>query len=252
MIAMKKYDILIGVVIAMIVGVLAWRYIGGQDPHAFQLTEQNKDSFMDILKDSKGLSLEEAALLSASQVRRRVAVTLGREPDSIVGQTVGDLIAAERQLQADAKIKDDEEKRLAADAKAEADASAAELRRSLTLTVFDKDFTPSNADVSRYSDYITIKCVYANTSGKNIRAFRGTVQFTDLFGKQIFASNLTISDPINAGAKQTWTGEIKYNQFLAEHLSLRNTDLQDMKIVWLPASILFADGTQIGAADEPK
>jgi hypothetical protein len=57
---------------------------------------------------------------------------------------------------------------------------------------------------------------------------------------------LTISDPIKADSKATWTGNIKYNQFISEHQSLRNTELADMKIVWLPSEILFADGTKIG------
>lgn len=91
-----------------------------------------------------------------------------------------------------------------------------------------------------------LKCAYENKSPKNVRAFRGSVRFTDLFDKEIGEVNLTIDDPIAAGAKETWTGTIKYNQFVDWHKALRNAELSNMKITWVPKSIIFDDGTQIG------
>lgn len=247
----RIYNILIGAVVLAIVALLAWRYIGSQDPHALRLTEQNKDSFMDTLKESKGLSVEEVGFLSASQIRRSFAKTMGREPDSIVGKTVGDLIAAERKFQSDAKTKEDEQKRLAAEAKAKADARAAQMREAVSLTVFDKGFIPTDPTAGRFDASITLKCAYENKSGKDIRAFAGQVRFTDLFDKEIFTTSLTISDPIAAGAKATWDGTIKYNQFVETHQHLRNAEMANMKIVWLPSQILFADGSKFTADAQP-
>ena len=81
---------------------------------------------------------------------------------------------------------------------------------------------------------------------QKMRAFRGRVQFTDLFGKEICAINLTISDPVTAGVEAMWNGTVKYNQFIPQQQNLRNAELKDMKVVWLPASILFADGSTLG------
>jgi hypothetical protein len=40
------------------------------------------------------------------------------------------------------------------------------------------------------------------------------------------------------------------NQFIAEHQALRNADLANMKIVWMPKQVLFADGSSLGGDSE--
>jgi hypothetical protein len=132
------------------------------------------------------------------------------------------------------------------EAKAKQEAIAAELRKALTLTVYERGFLPSNPFGGRYQDYLTIRCAYENSSSKDIRASKGSVIFQDLFGADIYRANLTISDPISAGAKAKWEGTIEYNQFVAAQKQFRNSELKDMKVVWMPASVIFADGTRIG------
>lgn len=216
------------------------------DPHKLKITEQNKDSYMESIKDSKGLTVEEIGLLTAFQIRRTAGKAFGGAEAPIIGKTLGDVIADERKFRADAKVREDEQKRLAAEAKAKQDALAAQMRSAIELTVFDKGFIPSDPSGGRFDAYITLKCAYENKAGKDIRAFTGGVQFTDLFGKEIFTSNLTISDPITAGQKATWIGSIKYNQFVSTHQDLKNAELSNMKIVWLPSQVLFADGSTLG------
>ena len=222
----------------------------GKDPRTVRITEGNKDKFVEEIKDLEGLSVDESRLLFAFLMRHNLASGLGKTPPSLVGKTVGDLISEQRTFETDAKKRDEEQARLAAEAKAKEDALAAELRKAINLTVFEKDFIGSNAMAGRFQDYITIKAAYENTSGKDIRAFNGSVRFTDLFDKPIFESGLTISEPIKAGAKATWEGTIDYNQFVDSHRSLRNADLKDMKIVWIPKSIIYADGTKVGKTEE--
>jgi hypothetical protein len=40
-----------------------------KDPHKVRITEKNKDSFMEEIKDMKGLTVEEVRLLIAYQIR---------------------------------------------------------------------------------------------------------------------------------------------------------------------------------------
>jgi hypothetical protein len=209
------------------------------DPHSLKITDQNKDSYMESIKDSKGLTVEEIGLLSAYQTRRLAGKALGGTEQSIVGETVGDLIADQRRFQ-------EEEKRLAAEAKAKAGALAADMRNAIELTVVDKGFIPFNATAGRFQDLITFKFAYENKSGKDIRAFTGDVQFTDLLGKEIFTTELTISDPIAAGARSTWDDSIQYSRFDATHQALKNAELASMKVVWLPSQVVFADGSTLG------
>ena len=219
------------------------------DPRQVRITETNKDKFVDEIKDLKGLTVDESRLLFGFLMRHKLATGLGQAPASLAGRTVGDLISEQRSFETDARKREEEQARLAAEAKAKEDALAAELRKAINLTVFDKGYLPSNPIGGRYRDYITIKCAYENTSGKDVRAFTGAVRFTDLFGKLIFEIRLTISDPAKAGAKATWEGTIDYNQFIDAHRSLRNTELKDMKVVWIPKSIIYVDGTQVGKAE---
>jgi hypothetical protein len=90
--------------------------------------------------------------------------------------------------------------------------------------------------------------VYKNGAAKPVRAFTGQVRFTDLFGKPIYESSLTISDEIAAGAEAKWVGQIEYNQFIDAQRDLYVTPLENMKVEWLPNSILYSDGTSVGKA----
>jgi hypothetical protein len=201
---------------------------------------------MEEIKNVKGLTIDEVRLLIAYQIRGGIGQAFGGQVKNPVGKTVGELIDDARKEAATEKTAADNQKRLADAAKAKEDAAAAELRKSLNLTVYDKGFIPSNATAGRYRDYITLRCAYENTSAKDIRAFKGTVVFQDLFGSPIYRVTVTISDPIRNGAQAKWDGSIDYNQFIATQVQLRNTELKDMKVIWLPSSVIFADGTKIG------
>jgi len=228
-------------------GLLALSLIAcSKDPRAVRVTDNNKDKFIEEIKDLKGLSVDESRLLFTFFMRHNLSSSFGQTPPTLVGKTVGDLISEQRTFEKDAQKQESQQTRLAVEAKATEDALAAEFRKAISLTVFQKDFLASDSEARRYQSYINIKCVYKNTSSKDIRAFTGSIRFTDLFDKPIYESNLTISDPIKAGAKANWTGSIEYNQFASEHQALKNANLKDLKIVWVPKSIIYADGTKVG------
>lgn len=211
-----------------------------------KITEDNKGRVLEEIKDSRSFSVEEVRLILARQMRVSLAESMKQPSPPWVGQTLQQIIDDERKLEQDAKAKQAESERLAAEAKAKEDALAEELRKAITLVVFDKGFIPSDIYNSRYEDYITVKCAYENRAGKDVRAFTGGVRFADLFEKEITTISLTIDDPIKAGEKATWNGTIKYNQFVDSHQTLRNAELKNLRITWIPKSIIFADGTQIG------
>ncbi len=230
----------------LIASALLFLQACAKDPHSFRITEKNKDTFLEEIKDMKGLTVDEMRLLIAYQIRGGMSKAFGGAGKNPVGKTVGELISEARKDGEAEKTESDRQKHLAQEAKAKQDAVAAELRKSLNLTVYEKGFLPSNATAGRFRDYITIRCVYENTSAKDIRAFRGSVVFRDLFGTDIYSTRLTITDPLKAGAQAKWDGTIDFNQFVAPQQQFRATELKDMKVIWMPASVIFADGTQVG------
>jgi len=213
-----------------------------QNPKGVQITDANKDSFVEQIKSMTGLTVEETQLLMTYEMRRSMAKSMGRDVASPAGKTVGALIEEERKFRDDQKVKAAEDERLAAEAKAKQDAKVNELRGAIAFAVYEKGFADRD-----YSDKLTLRCAYENKSGKEIRAFRGSVQFTDLFGTPIYGVSVTIQDPIAAGAKGEWAGEADYNQFTSEHVRFRNTELKDMKVVWTPLEVLFTDGATMSA-----
>jgi hypothetical protein len=231
-----------GLLIAVLFGITVLTFVGcGKDPRQVQITEKNRDTFLKDIKDMKGLTVEEVGLLMVVQMSDGVRNAFGGEDRKIEGKTVGGLLVELKKEAADREVESKKQERLAADARAKEEAREAELRKAITLTVVHKGFQEAE-----YEKYITFKVAYENTSGKGIRAFQGKVQFTDLFGKQIYESGLTISNSVKSGQKGIWNGSFKYNQFIDAEKALLLTDLSDMKVVWKPSGILFVDGTRIG------
>jgi hypothetical protein len=211
-----------------------------------KITEQNKDSVLEQIKESRSFTPDEVRLLLARRMRVSVAQSMKQPAPDWVGKTLEEIIEDERKVEQDAKAKEAEAERLASEARAKQEALASELRKAISLTVFDKGFIPSDIYNSQYDDFITVKCAYENLSGKDIRAFTGAVRFADLFDKEIITINLTIDDPIATAQKATWSGTIKYNQFRDEHQSLRNAEMANLKITWIPKSVIFVDGSRLG------
>ena len=214
------------------------------------ITEETAENLLESIADETGLSVEELELLRSYEIRRVVARGFDQDLESIVGRTLGSIIDEERQVQAEADLRRAEEERLAAEARAREEALAAELRETLTLAVYAKSFIPSNVNAGKFDEEIGLWVTYENTSSKDIRAFRGSLRFADLFGEEIDTIRLTIQDPVAAGETGEWVGVVDYNQFDSEDVRMRNTDLADMRIEWRPSGIIFADGAQIGDNQE--
>ncbi|MCK4304245.1 MAG: hypothetical protein KAY24_08390 [Candidatus Eisenbacteria sp.] len=211
------------------------------DPRSVAVTVETEGDFLESISDLNGLTVGEVQLLFGYLMRHDFGAALGSEQESLVGKTIGEMIHAQRAFAAEQVLCAEQEKQMAAEAKAKNDARARLLQQTITLTVYEKGFFEAD-----YDDYIRIKCTYENKSQKDVRAFQGILRFNDLFGDLIYQSSLKISDPVAPGAQGTWIGSIDYNQFVDEHKALRNTDLEDMRIEWIPATIIFADGTILG------
>jgi len=185
-------------------------------------------------------------MLIAFNFRNGMEKSLQGKSTSVTGKTLGEIIETQKKWEADKKKEVVEEERIAQEAKKRHEDLGKELRRTIMVTVVEKMFDKSNYRAGRMNDRILFKCDCQNLSNKKIRAFTGVIRFTDLFGSEISSLRITISDSIDANAKIDWIGSIDFNQFMDEHVRLRNTSLENMKVICEPKSILFSDNTQIG------
>jgi hypothetical protein len=106
-----------------------------------------------------------------------------------------------------------------------------------------KRFKPADYRASDFEAAIIFELSIVNQSTKPIRAFDGTLTFTDLLDNEILSTKLAINDPVNAGLTKNWTGRIKYNQFIDNHNRLKNEDFSNLKTKFAIRKVLFADGS---------
>lgn len=115
----------------------------------------------------------------------------------------------------------------------------------IALTVTNKRFDPTNADLGVYEDHIWFDCAYTlKTGAKPTRAVKGELQFSDLFGEVKFKLQLTINDPLKPGVPLVQRGiGFSYNQFIGEHQWMLITETKDMTYAFKVSNVIYADGT---------
>ena len=103
----------------------------------------------------------------------------------------------------------------------------------------DKDFSGSNY----IQEGVTFTVRFQNNTDAAIRAFDGTLVFTDLLDNEIKRLKVSISHPIGSKENIDWSGVMEINQFSSEDKHLNNQDAADLKMALLVRKILFADGS---------
>jgi len=112
------------------------------------------------------------------------------------------------------------------------------------VTVLSKGYRDSDVSGSNYIHAaVTLQVSFENLTGKDVRAFEGTIRFTDLLDNPIASLGMPVNHAISAGGTYVWDAEMEYNQFMERDRALRNADLQNMKVSFVTTKILYEDGT---------
>lgn len=215
-------------------------FVGCSNVKDLEFTGKNTDEIMEKVRKNKDLTGEENGLLMAAMMRYTMT------EQSLKGRRVKDLIAEQKKIVDETEAKEKEAKRLAEEAAKKEAAIAAELVKYISVAPFKKSFQQADLMSGEYEDRINITFVFDNKGQKDIRAFKGVTKFKNLFGEEIYSTNLSYDAGIKAGSRKNWNGSLQYNQFIASHVKLRDTDLSNMKFEWIPKAIIFADGSTIG------
>ena len=92
---------------------------------------------------------------------------------------------------------------------------------------------------------LAFDCVFKNEFPKTIRAFKGSIRFSDLFHHHILSLGVTIELNVKPMKTGKWTGSIKYNQFVQSHSRLGSIKLSDLGYELEIESVVFADGSRL-------
>lgn len=184
-----------------------------------------KEDLKEII-DSKKLSEDDAKMLLGYIMLAK----LGNK--NIEGKTYKELLEEAK------KIKKENEDKAAEEEKEHAD-KRERLGKVFTATMIEKGYE------TLFGDYLYFDIRIENKTDKDIRAVKGAFQISDLFDAKIKGLNIVEDDVIPAHSIDTITYTIDYNKYKDDHVTLRNKDMDDLKIVWNPEKIIFADGTTL-------
>ena len=93
------------------------------------------------------------------------------------------------------------------------------------------------------NDAVTFALDIGNVFDKDIRAFNGTVVFTDILDNEIKKLNLAYKHGIKSHSSSVWDGEMSYNQFIESDRKLKNIELRNLKVSIILKKVLFTDGS---------
>lgn len=114
------------------------------------------------------------------------------------------------------------------------------LQESITLSLQSKVTQKmDNQELLIYSFYA------ANKTSKDIRAFKGTVIFKDLFDDEISTITLSNKETIKAGDSAVCMFQSPYNSFMQSDKKLKEIDLDNLHIEWSPLKIIFTDNSTL-------
>jgi len=163
----------------------------------------------------------------------------GLQGKKLEDYTYRELLEEGKRWKAEQEKTEQEHKALAEKAALEESKRVKRLQEVVFVTCYKKGYKEYD-----YRDYITYGFAFNNKTNKDIRAVKGSILFNDLFDEKISSLNLTYdSYIIPAGTSINWEATSDYNQFLDTDVRLKNKDLKDLKVVWIPEKIIFVDGT---------
>ena len=211
--------------------------------------ERNREVAVPVERIDEFLDANEDLVVRLGDARALVGLGLaqafgeGPEADTLsLGELVDwvnetDAREAERQAERDRIAREERERR---------EAFQREMEDVLDVVLVDKGFRPSNLSARRYSDYITFEFAFENRGEEDIRGFRGTVHFLDLFGETILELGLSVDEPLATGERRVDRGKVlEYNQFRDAHQRLRTTEFENLRVRWVPETILLTDGREM-------
>lgn len=214
--------------------ILFLAFIGCQNPMDKAYTKATFQSDLEAINKSESIDTSEAQMMAGYLMLSEF------QKKNLEGKTYNQILTEAKMFKKEQEEEERKQKELAEKAKREEEARIKKLQESVRVTIFEKSFVKGD-----WEDGFRFKFAIENLTDKEMRAFNGKITITDLFDKPLKSLNFTYDDPIKANANVKQTLYYDYNQFVNNDGLLKEKDLDDLKITWEPAKIIFKDGTTL-------
>lgn len=144
------------------------------------------------------------------------------------------------------KYKADEEV-LAEKARKEVEERKQKMKNAITVTIYGKEFLPSNYDAGRLEDYNVFKYAIQNKSPKEIKAAKISFKVFNQLGDQIgdsFSMDFT-DNRIAGNSSFKKDAAFSYNQFDNDDSKIANAKFEDLIFEFDIEKIVYSDGTSL-------
>jgi hypothetical protein len=208
-----------------------------------RITAQNKEQLLEDAAWSRGITGEQAALLSSAFKESALTGV------PIEGKTIGEVLAEQERLRAE-----DEAARLARAGAAEEQVRKAQEKYRLetyaTVTAVKKVFMKSAVYDGVFDGFTLVYLNIDNISGKVIKTLSGRMAFRDKSGRVLLTRVITYYGPyygdITVGERRMWISKQR-NPENDPDGSFRITPLEKLSFEFQTHRIVFADGQCVGA-----
>ncbi len=210
------------------------------------------DKMESIKPQLEKLTVEERELFAGYVVRHTIGAAMGgmfgvkAEPIP-EGMTIGNAINEQRDLLAQAKIKEAEEKVLRDKIIAEQQKAMDEMRKAALVTIVSKQIETEQMSGITIDEKLMVTFAFKNTSTKEIAGIKGTLDASDIFGQQLSGFNISYDTTIKPGEDARWTGgrSVKFDMNEGNDRKFADLPADKYTLSWKPDMIIFVDGTRL-------
>ncbi len=116
-----------------------------------------------------------------------------------------------------------------------------------SIKVADKTVTHKDSSKWIFSNYVNFVFEVTNNSDKDIKGIEGTLNISDLFGKDIISMGCDFTGKtIKVGETITFKDlSFECNEFMDKHMKLFNTAYSDLQFSYDIKSIVYTDGSTV-------
>ncbi len=204
------------------------------NPTSQKYNESKLTEDLTAIKKSEKWTSEDAELFAGWLLRSKL------KGEALENKTYQNILDEAKKFKADEEVLAEKARKEVADRKQK-------MKNAITVTIFGKEFVPSNYEAGRMDDYNVFKYAIQNKSDKEIKAAKISFKVYNSLGDQIGKGyNMDFTDdriPANGTIKND--AAFSYNQFINDDSKIASAKFEDLIFDFDVQKIVYSDGTTL-------